>query len=324
VTTRIRALVAALAVLGGTLTACATGPSQVNSAVIIGDRVISVDDVQHRLDRALQTEPASKELAKNRKLDLVSRGIVNQLVRHEVLAEAAKREGLTVSEKDVSDVAAGTGPAEDPFQRTVDAAFDPRETARDRVLLVMLGRKYMDRLQVVFDGALVVTPTNAQATAVDLANKMAAQPKNTAQMLNSLDSQTIQPAVDQEFSAVGAFRFFSQQQVDLAPLFGVQPNNVVAFPFGGGGEQSPSGWLVALVKKRDDHATLSEQEQSAAGTVTPQWDYQVGLQLIGPLVSELNIRISPRYGVWDRLAVGVAPSEKEKTGLLLPVATAKP
>jgi len=90
VTTRIPALVAALAVLGGALTACASGPSQVNSAVIIGDHVISVDDVQRRLDEALTVEPAAKDLAKNHKLDLASRGIVDQLVRHELLAEAAR------------------------------------------------------------------------------------------------------------------------------------------------------------------------------------------------------------------------------------------
>src|SRR5256885_14327161 len=122
--------IAALATVGTTLTACGSGPNQVNSAVIIGDRVITVDSVQQRRDTALKNEPAAKALAMTHALDKGARGIVSQLVRHELITSAARQENLSVAERDVTDYVAGRKPAEDPIQRSVDAAFDPNEVAR--------------------------------------------------------------------------------------------------------------------------------------------------------------------------------------------------
>src|SRR5436190_11329797 len=93
---RPAALIAGLAVLGSVLTACGSGSTQANSAVIIGKRVISVDEVQQRLDTALSKEQVAKDLAKNHKLDLVSRGIVSTLVLHELIVEQVRRDGLSV------------------------------------------------------------------------------------------------------------------------------------------------------------------------------------------------------------------------------------
>jgi hypothetical protein len=316
-------LIASLAVLGSVLTACGNDPSQANSAVIIGSKVITVDDVQNRLNHALDTEPAAKDLARNRKLDQVSRGIVDQLVRHELIAEAARREGLSVTEKDVSDALAQAAPPDDPVQKSVNAAFDMREIAKDRLLVQALGHKYLDNLAVHLDGAVVQSTTNAKDVAFDLARKIAAHPDKVTDTVRAANGQEVQPVPVQDFNPVNTYQIYSEQQVTLYQMFGAAPNTVIAFPIASGEQGSGTAWLVGLIETRSTTGKLSEQDQSAAAQVAPGWEAAVGTQLLGLVAGDLSIRISPRYGVWDEVAVGLAPSDGEKTGLLLPAASTR-
>lgn len=329
-TTRIPALVAALAVLGGALTACASGPSQTNAAVIFGDRVISVDDVQHRLDDALRIEPAAKELAKNHKLDLVSRGIVNQIVRHELLTAAAQREGLTVSERELADFTASTAPSQDPVSRSIQAAFDPKEIARDQLLTLRLGQKNLDKVQLTLDGVAIQRPGFTRQQATDLARQMAAQPDKAADIGKAAAGQDEQNAPLSGFPINAIRRYAGAAQAAaqnnqapptealLGPLFAIPENSVIVLPLGSG---ENGGYLVARVRRVA--SGVPAEDASFAREVPENWQSALGLYLLGPLVNELGLRLSPRYGVWDELAVGVAPSERETVGLLFPAATAK-
>jgi hypothetical protein len=328
-------LVASVAVLGGALAACGSGPSQVNSAVIMGDKVITVDDVQGRLDTALRVEPAAKELAKSRKLDLVSRGIVTQLVRHELIAEAAKRENLTVSEKDVSDAVAQAAPSEDPVQKSVDAGFDTRELTRDRLLTVELGRKYLGTLQLVLTGVDIQRPGYTREQANDLARKMAAQPDQIAALAKEAAGQPSQenPAqvlTNQEWNALISYQRIAEsgqppQGVSVSDLivgqfFAAPENSVIAVRLGSG-EQTE--WVIAKVA-RDPNGVPADLA-SLAGRAPAVFPLTLGERLLGPLAGELRPRLSPRYGVWDELAVGIVPSEGEKSGLVIPAGNrAKP
>lgn len=323
--------------LGGALVACSSGPSQINSAVIIGDRVISVDDVQNRLDQALRVEPATKELAKNHKLDLVSRGILNELVRHELLAEAARREGLTVSEKDVSDVVAATEPSQDPVQRSIEAAFDRKDVFRDRLLAVEYGRKMVGKVQLTMNGIVIGVAGYTRQKATDLAKQIAAKPDKVAELSAAAGGggDRTRPLSNFPYNVVTSYAGAAQsagqtgQAPDpndmLPPLFAAPSNSVVALPLGGGGEDGAGGgggFLIALIKH--DGGGVSGDEAAQAGQIPPDWLFVLGEHLIGPLAKEVGLRVSPRYGVWDDLAVGVAPSEAEKVGVLVPASTAKP
>jgi hypothetical protein len=285
--------------------------------------VITVDDVQRRLDTALNAEPAAKDLAKNHKLDVVSRGIVNELIRHELLAEAAKRESLSVPEGDLQEAVAGIAPSEDPLQRTVDAAFDPRERVKDQLLSAALGKKYLEKLQITIDGALLGT-ADANKKADELARQVAATPDRAASLFAEATGPERQPIQNLPLTEVGAYGIYTQNQVMLAPLLGVAANTVVAFPIGGGQEGGAGTWLVAHVKKRDTNATLSGEDAASVSQVPSNWMAVVGQHLASPLAAELGVRISPRYGVWDQLAVGVAASEGEKVGVIVPVVTTRP
>ncbi|HET9141061.1 hypothetical protein [Actinophytocola sp.] len=317
-------LIAALAVLGSALTACGSQPREANSAVIIGNRVVSVDDVQAKLETALNKEPAARELAKSHKLDLVSRSIVTQLVRHELITEVAKRENLTVSEKDVEEALAANAPAEDPVQRSVQAAFDPREYARDQLLTQRLGQKYRTKLEITFDGATVRSVADAKTRSIDLAKKIAAEPAKVNDILRAASADapegSINLAPDQTLSPVSTYQIAAENngQVLLTPVFAADADTVVAFPYASSEQAGSSLWLVALITKRDTNAALPEDQASVAAEVSPLWDGLVGTHVMGPAVTDLGVKVSPRYGVWDELNVSVAPSEDEKIGVLLP------
>lgn len=323
--TAIRRPAVSFTALALLLTGCGAVSNQPNAAIIFDDRTVSVDEVQQRLDQALRTEPATQELAKNHKLDLVSRGIVNQLVRHELLAKAAEREGITVAESDVAELvgraeqadhADHAEPAEDPVQRSVDAAFDRSETARDRLLAQGLGRKYLETLRVTFDGAVLDT-ADAKDKAIEVAGQVAARPDQALALFERAtgDRQRVINAF--KLTSVGGYAIAAQNQVLLTPLYGVQPNTVVAFPLSGSEQGASAGWVVALVRNRELNATPNEEDKASVSQVPPQWLELVGRQLTADLIDDLGVRISPRYGLWDDIAVGVAPSEGEKVGLVL-------
>jgi hypothetical protein len=316
VLTAIRRPVLLLAASALLLAGCGSGLSQPNAAVIIGDRTISVGDVQHRLDTALKADPTAQELAKNHKLDLVSRGIVSQLVRHELLAEAATREGLTIAESDVAELANRSAPSQDPTQRSIQAAFDAKEIARDQLLAQQLGQKFLETLRVTFDGA-ILNSSDAKDKAADVAAQVAAQPDRALVLFEQATGSAQQVIPGFKLTGVGGYNIAAQNQVLLTPLYGVQPNTVIAFPLGAGEQSAGSGWVVALVRERELNAPLTEEDAALVPEVPRQWLELVGRHLSAPLFAELGVRVSPRYGVWDDVAVGMSPSEGEKVGLVL-------
>jgi hypothetical protein len=96
-------------------------------------------------------------------------------------------------------------------------------------------------------------------------------------------------------------------------MFGADKGSVVAF--------QPSAeqalWVIGLIRDRDLNATV---DTSQAQQVTPIELVAVGKRLLQPYAEKSEIRVSPRYGVWDMAAMGLAPSEAETVGLVLPPA----
>ncbi len=152
---RVVAPFAAVTALVATLTACGTGPNQVNSAVIIGDHVISVDEVQSVVDKVVK-EPAARSLAQQHKLDLVAREAVGQLVVHEVLGDFARREGLKVDQDQLAALRAqnpfnqklsanSNMPTEQLVPELVSRARGFEAYANDQLLLVELAKNHLGR-----------------------------------------------------------------------------------------------------------------------------------------------------------------------------------
>lgn len=314
-------LIAVLTALVAGLTACGSDPSQVNSAVIVDGVSIKVDEVQALLDKAVREQEAAKPLAQERKLDLVAREAVSQLVVHELLLKAAREENITANPEDIDQAIAqdpfkdqlpadGSVPPSALAQQLVYRARDLRDTVTDQVLMAQLANKYFDKLQVTMDYTTVVSqnpnakPESMRDTAEAKAREWAANPDDVANLIAKDKEAGTDAQEGAQFPAV--------QSAALAAtaMFGSDEGTVVAF------EPSPEQalWVVGLIRDRDTNATV---DTSQAPQVQPAELVAVGRRLLQPYAEKSEITVSPRYGVWDMAAMGVAPSEAETTGLVL-------
>ncbi|WP_243770029.1 hypothetical protein [Amycolatopsis acidicola] len=306
---RPRALVTVLAACL-LVAGCGAGPSQVRAAILFSDNEVSTDQVQFLIDKAVQEQPAAQQLSQQHKLDQLGRAIVGQYMLHDAVRRAAQREGLVADENAVSKTLEQDPLAQpvsttgvDPSQIATQIAYrarDHREVIVDNVLMQELGAKYVSNLSVTFD----YTTVTDRDQAVAKANQMAADPGAATRLIQS-DAAT---GKDASFG----FKVPAVQSPDLAAtvLYGVQPGTVVAF--------QPSSqyatWVVGVVRARD----LSTP-QSVDNTSEPTANQLVaiGARLLQPYVDASGAKINPRYGVWDPVAMNVAASEAETTGLVL-------
>lgn len=325
---RLPWLIAVLVAMVATLTACGSGPSQINSAVIIDDTSISVDEVQALVDKAVREQPAARPLAQQRKLDIVAREAVTQLLLHELLTTVAREENITVRREDVADAMAqnpfaqelptdGSVPPEALATQLVYRARDARETVTDQLVLAQLANKYYERLQVTMDYTVIsgdqgsAEPESMREQAEAKAREFAANPDDVSRLIEEDRAAQVEAEEGAEFAAL--------QSPELAAtvIFGAAEGSVIAFEPSAG----QALWVVGLIRERDTNASPQVAE---APQVDPNQLVAVGRRLLQPYVEEASIEVSPRYGVWDPVAMGIAPSEEETAGLVLPPATASP
>jgi hypothetical protein len=318
---RTTVLIALLTALVAGLTACGSGPSQVNSAVIVDGKAIQVDEVQDLLDKIVKEQPAARPLAQQHKLDLVAREAVSQLVLHELLEKAAREEDISASPEQIDQTIAqdpfkdelpadGSVPPDALASQLVYRARDLRDTVTDQLLMVQLAGKYFDKLQVTMDYTTVVSdqqgakPESMRDKAFAKAREFAANPDDVASLIAKDKAAGGDAQEGAQFPAV------QSAQLAATAMFGAGEGTVVAF------EPSPEQalWVVGLVRKRDTNATV---DASQAPQVQPSELVAVGKRMLQPYAERSEIRVSPRYGVWDMSALGVAPSESETAGLVL-------
>ncbi|MCP2332405.1 MULTISPECIES: SurA N-terminal domain-containing protein [Actinoalloteichus] len=299
----LRPTVAVLASAGVLLAGCGSDPSQVRAAAIVGDTVISLEHVQDRLDSIFERDPeVRRQLASTGQIGEVGRNIVTLSVQHELINEVARREGLTVDQAEVDELIDQRGGAEAASEGTVYDASNFRERVADQLLMLELGRKYFDGIEVVFDYTQAVTREDA----LEKAERLAADPASIEEMVAEDAASGLPGQLDQRTTAA------EQPQLAGQPLFGAAPGTVVAFPFDNQGGQ----WMVAVVKERNLDAATGEP--GLADSVDPQTLQYFGSRLMAPVADELDIRVNPRYGVWDPVSLGVAPNADEVAGIQIP------
>lgn len=311
---RPRALVAVLAgclLLAG----CGSGPSQTTAAVLFGDHEVTVDQVQQVIDRAVQRQPAARQLAQQHKLDLLGRAVVSQLVLHELITRAARREGLRADPTQVEQAMAGLDQpvptsGVDPAGLASAIALrarDRTEAATDYLLEQELGDKYADKMSVDFDYTTVASDDNGprRAQAQAKAEQAASSPNATTALVRA--------DADAGVEAEPGFSLPALQSPVLAGsvLFGVPAGTVVAFQ----PDPSQSIWIVATIRKRDLNSPPPAQIQPSS----PSELVLIGIRLLQQDVASSGVEINPRYGVWDPVAMSLAPNTAELSGFVLPV-----
>lgn len=296
--------VAVAAVAVGVLVGCGSGPSQIGAAALVGDTAIPVDRVQQQLDSVIakEGEQAKAQLVAGNQLDDVSREILTDAVRHELLAVAARREGLSVTDEQVTDLINQRGGPEVTSAGTIFDAQSIRIRARDQLLAIELAREYLPRLSVKVDYTTTVTRTAAMQRVRQLSE---AGSERAREIIAADAEQGVAAGLDQEIFAA------ESPALAAAPMFGVDEGTVVAFT----SDQDAGSWLVMVVTNRSTDA----EGGGAMDEPTPTLLEAIGLRQLAPVARDLGVRINPRYGVWDPVSVRVAPNENETAGFVAPL-----
>ncbi|MQA09704.1 MAG: hypothetical protein GEU98_14350 [Pseudonocardiaceae bacterium] len=320
---RARALLVVLTALGLALTACGSGPSQANSAAIVGEESVPLGDVQHEIQWMIDNVPQAKQAKQQRKLDNFARQAVSARVMHELISVAAQREKLRVNDSRVSDLINSSGGVQQASKAVGVAPERLRQVARDQLLIEELGRSYLDRLEVSFSGTVIADErpgSTAKDQAMALGRKIAGDPDRADQLIRQASGQQ-QQSTNQRMTLAQSLSAGGDGQLASSALFGTPANTVVVFQ----PSQQQAAWLVALVEERDTRANASAS--GAGQQASSQVLYQIGVRMLAPLANELGVRINPRYGVWDQVAMTISPNEDQLAGYELPVRdqpTAKP
>jgi len=272
--------VAAVAVLGAVVSGCSGGPSQVGSAVIVGDTAIPLGAVQDDITTALGSEkaPIATQLGLTDQ-QAVARYVVSDAIRHELLADRAAAEGLTVTEQQVDAAVVAGGPA---------ALFEgerARRSARDGLLAAALGAREVDRLTVTLDLAVAASEAEARSFAQAL---VAGDPGVPTQPLEIPAAQ-----------ALGQFPLFP---------FGTPVGSVVVLEPGQQGDQ------VEVVRIADRSAAPAAAP--IADQVPPDLLASFGYQLLQGDADA--VQVNPRYGVFDPLQMSVVAPEDVVGTVLAP------
>ena len=304
------AVLAAVLVLAG----CGSGPSQVGSAAIVGDRAISVGQVRGELQWLLDNVPKVRKLQESGKLAQVSRRIVRDRVVHELVSVAARKAGVRLDQGKVAELIDSSGGAKAAAKSVGVSPRRVQQLAADQILLQELGKHYLPRLSVSFVGTSITAEgpsQTAEEKALDLAHRIAAHPRRAEKLTGATGKQ------------VSTSELTLREAVRQAPglatsaVFGAEPGTVLVIQ----PKQGRSGWLVAMVTERsvDSSGSGTQPEQANQRLL-----YQVGMRMLQPVASRLGVQINPRYGVWDATTLSIAPSEEKVAGHQLRSRTVRP
>jgi hypothetical protein len=81
-------------------------------------------------------------------------------------------------------------------------------------------------------------------------------------------------------------------------------------------DSSSASWAVVVVRQRDvgTPAAVNQADQLTLDQIMA-----IGQRMLQPDFGTTSLKINPRYGVWDPVAMNVAPSEATTTGVVLPL-----
>ncbi|MCP2253220.1 SurA N-terminal domain-containing protein [Prauserella aidingensis] len=291
---------------GLVLAGCGSGPSQVYSAAIVGDRSVPLDDVQQEIDWLLDNVPQAQQAQRQGKVDMFAREVVRGRVIHQLAQIAAKREGVTADRGEIDELIRGSGGVDEVSRSAGVEPSRVRDLASDQVVLQELARKYIGRLSVSLVGTVITgdEPGNsAKEQATALGRRIADDPERARAIARDAGHQLVDEKLD--------FAEALQNDPELATsaVFGSREGTVVVVQ----PSRQQAGWLVGLVDER----RTTGQADAAEPQVNPEYLYFAGLRMLQPVAEDVGVRINPRYGLWDEAALSPAPNEDELTGRLL-------
>lgn len=289
---KVGRVVAAVAVVGAVVSGCG-GPVQAGSAAVVGDTAVPLSQVQNQLGTLLARVPAAQ-----RQQDTgasLARDIVTNELLHNLITRAAADHAVTVSPAQVEEFIEQQGGATALLQNSVLDIDALRQQAHDFLVATELGRRAAPGLLVTVDLIGSANRTDAEAKAHVLAAGGAA-----ADALFS-DTRTAKRGVQ----VVAA----TDTQNAGSVVFGAPVGDVVAYQ----PDPQQSTWNVFRVTGRRTDAPADAAATKALGL---QQLYLIGQRTLQPVADALQVRVNPRYGVWDEVALRVVAAD-QTAGLVL-------
>lgn len=171
------------------LTDCGSGPSKATSAAIVGERAISLDDVQSEIRWLFRHVPEVRDV------DGYSSRIVASRVVHELAKIAAERENLAVDAAEIGRMIDELGGTDQAAKTIGLAPSRVRQLAFDQVVLEKLGEKYVRGLSVGLVGGIVPAGKDGATTkdaALALGRAIAANPEQADQRIKATGARAHQ------------------------------------------------------------------------------------------------------------------------------------
>lgn len=289
-------------VIGALVSGCGSGPSQVGAAAIVGQVAVPTSDVEQRLDDALsRTEIVDQLTAQGITTADITRDIVTQSVIHQLSVDAALRYGIVVTEADVDAELAALGGTDAVLERFLGDVDTARERVWDQLVAEKLAEQQINGLAVTVDIAGLASRSEAESVARLFA---AGGPAADAYFAENPDT-----------SRRGyEYRASANPEVAVSAVFGTA--------VGGAGWFQPvpgqQSWIAFRVLDRRTDAPPVAPEVDVVQQIGRAGLAEIGLRLLQPVADEVGVRVNPRYGVWDPVAMRVVGEEQLSGGLLPP------
>jgi hypothetical protein len=283
------------------------GSSRIGVAAFVDGTQISQNQVHQQLVNVLGKEgpQARAELVAGHQLDDVTRKIVTLRIRHQLLDIAARRAGVTVDQGQVNRLISEVGGAQAASKGTIYDANSYRERARDKLLMVALGRFALRNSAVTVDYTTADTRTAAKKRLDELSQ---AGSKRARQLIDA----DVRAGRDAELGK----RIVAADDPIFAttPVFGVAENTVVAFQL-----EDTKPWVIMVVKNRADRGVQPSEHAPPMDQIEPAILEAIGLRQLARVADEVGVRLSPRYGMWDPVTLQVVSDENENGGFEAPL-----
>jgi foldase protein PrsA len=294
----------ALLVLSG----CGDGATRAGSAAVVGDEEISTDDLRDLVDRGLADPQAAQQFGADRQG--YQRQVLARLINREVLAEAAEREGVEVSQGDIdaqfAEFSEQVGGREALEAQAAQSGISPTDLPgfiRDIVVERQLGDALTDDVDVPREQLEALYQENIaeydqvssrhilvadEAQARDILAQVQADPSRFEALAAEFSTDTSNKDNGGELGFAGRGAFVPEfEQL----LFTAEPGSydVVNTQF---------GWHVVNVLERRT-TPLSEVQDELRRTALQDEITTRTQELLRETAADLDITVNPRFGQWN-------------------------
>ena len=326
-TPRRRALAAAAGLAVLTLSGCGSEPIRSGAAATVGAVRIATADLNELVERGLADPQAQQQLGADRAE--FQRQTLGRLINHEVLKEAAKRNGVVVQpsaiDNKIADFERQAGGPEQLVQQAAQngiAEVDLRRFVGDIVLNDALGDKLTEdlvvppqQLKALYDqqaaqndqvhAAHILVPT--QASASSILAQVKADPGKFAALAAQFSTDTSNKDKGGDLGFAGRGQFVKAFE---DAVFGGKPGDLLVV-------RTEFGFHVVNILER--RTTTLEQATPELRRAALQEERQNRTaKLLEEVALDLGVKVNPRFGRWNATSGGVEPIPQDDKSVSSP------